>query len=275
MKVIENSAKGKGDGKLVVLARVQETLSRPWSQKEAEAQETVISTLQKVLDNKYVMLRNTVLEGPDVPIPLILVGPPGVRVIYVSSVKGIYRAREEFWEALDDHTQRFQVAKPNLLNRTLLMARAVETFLHTRSLDPQSTEPVLLFSNPGVHVDSTRPAVRIVLADALDRFATSLVQSRAFLEPDAVQKIVASLTGENRESAAAGPAPERRDAFSFQELPGSQPKVSGPVVVMDRSEPSILRKIPFSHRQWLVLGMLLAVNITIITALLVLVLLMP
>ena len=39
-------------------------------------------------------------------------------------------------------------------------------------------EPVLIAADPGLHVDSMRPAVRVVQSDAIKQFAASLLQAR-------------------------------------------------------------------------------------------------
>ena len=74
---------------------------------------------------------------------------------------------------MDDRTQRFKITRPNLLLRTQMMARAVDTYLAVRNFDLASAEAVLVFTDPGIHVDTIRPIIRVVQADALDRYAGS------------------------------------------------------------------------------------------------------
>jgi hypothetical protein len=271
MRVIDRSALVEAENKAGVLTRAVKSLERSWTKKDAEAQEAIVAALNKVLDNRYVMLRNVTLEGPDVPIPLILIGPPGVKVIYPSTLKGVYRAREEIWEELDDRTQRFTVARPNLLTRTALMARAIGTYLSSNGFELPEVEPVLFFSDPGVHVDSVRPVVRVVLSDAMDRFIANLTQSRVVLDVDDIQNIVKAMVGDIPLVNSYQQLPER-DAFSFQDLAEERPLRPTKRVVIDKSEPAFLKGIPFTRRQLFFLGLLTLVNIIILVALVVLVL---
>ncbi len=274
MRVIDRSVLEDAENKTGVLTRAVKSLERSWTKKDAEAQEAIVTALNKVLDNRYVMLRNVTLEGPDVPIPLILIGPPGVKVIYPSTLKGVYRAREEIWEELDDRTQRFTVARPNLLTRTALMARAIGTYLSANGFSLPEVEPVLFFSDPGVHVDSVRPVVRVVLSDAMDRFIANLVQSRVILDVDDIQNIVKAIVGDIPLVNSYQQLPER-DAFSFRELAEERPARPTKRVVIDKSEPAFLKGIPFTRRQLFFLGLLTLVNIIILVAFVVLILISP
>jgi len=272
MRVLDNSTQDRAGKKPDVLNRARSRLSQSWSQKEAHAQEAVINALQKVLDNKFVMLREVTLEGPDIPIPLILVGPTGVHVIYASTLKGVLRAKEDVWEELDDRTQKFSIARPNLLTRTLLMARAVNAYLAEHGHKLPEVEPVLFFSDPGINVETTRPVVRIVQMDALDRYVAGLLQSQTNLEPEVVQKIANALAGDQVDLGQK-PMIDERDAFAFRDMPPDKPQSLTPKVVIDSSEPGFLKRIPFSGRQWLVLGLLILVTIIVLVAFMILILL--
>ncbi len=62
-------------------------------------------------------------------------------------------------------------------------------------------------ADPGTHIDSTRPAVRIIMSDALERFAISLSQGRAVLSPETIFKIVKLiLEGPEPKPESASPA---------------------------------------------------------------------
>ncbi len=166
-----------------------------------EAQDFVVNAFNKALDNQFVLLRNITLEGPGIPIPLILLGPAGIQVIYASAAKGVYRAKEGVWEKQDDRSGRFQIDRPNLLERTMLMSRALDTYLANEKLELPATEPVLFFSDPGIHIDATRPIVRVLMADALDRYIAGLVTTRSFMDAETVQQVV--------KNPDARPGPER------------------------------------------------------------------
>ena len=237
---------------------------------EAEAQEFVLNALSKVLDNQYILLRNITLEGPGIPIPLILLGPSGIQVIYASPAKGVYRAKESAWEKMDDHNQRFQIDRPNLLERTSMMGRALDTYLASQGVEVPVTEPVLFFSDPGIHIDSTRPIVRVLMADALDRYIAGLVTGHSLMDQETVQRVFKILTRDLDQDELEGRTVVEQDAFSFLDLP-EESRVHKKVVV-DRSEPPLFQNIPFSKRQWMLIGLLVIVNIIILVGFIVFVL---
>jgi hypothetical protein len=215
MKVIDLSADQK-EGSSGLLNQVSGAfkLVKPRSQ-ELPAQERVISSLQKILNNSYVLLCQVSLEGLDVPIPLILVGPSGVHVLYASGLRGIYRANGEAWERLENQQQKFRPALPNLITRTFLMGRSVQAYLSNQGYPLAEVEPVLVFSDPGTHIDAVRPAVRIVMADAIDRFSAGLLQGRVSLGQEDVQRIVDLLAKTQGVPVDADVPIIDRDAFSF------------------------------------------------------------
>jgi len=274
MRVIENP---KDKEKRTSLNRLDEMISslrlgKGWSQ-DMKAQDGVVSALEKLLDNKYVLLCNVELEGLDVPIPLVLVGPTGVRVLYPSAARGVFRARGDVWEQLENNQQVFRPATPNLLARAILIARAVAAFLVGREMPMPEIEPVLIFVDPGTHVDAVRPEVRVLTMDGLERYLSGIVQSRAFLDKEDVQKIVnLFMHSMGHPGEGEGAAPEH-DAFSFTDE-GERPSST----ILDRLPRgermvSTLNKIPFSTRQWVLLGLMVIVNILILVGFVLLILL--
>jgi hypothetical protein len=246
-------------------------LGRGWFE-DMQAQDVLIASLGKVLDNRFVLLRNVTLEGLDVPIPVVLVGPPGVWVFYPSALRGLFRARGDVWEGMDSRQEVFRPALPNLITRTQLMAQAVAAFFAARNLTLPTTEPVLFFSEPGTHVETIRPAVRIVLVDGLERFIVGMLQSRVWLERDEVEKAVDLLIksmGLSEKDLL--PYPEK-DVFSFvDEREAAGIAALAPLSPGERLA-AALHKIPFSGRQWLLLGCLVLINVVVLIAFLILVL---
>jgi hypothetical protein len=56
-----------------------------------------------------------------------------------------------------------------------LLARALQAFIERQGINlPQPVQPIILAADPGLHVESMQPATRIVLADAVERWAVSL-----------------------------------------------------------------------------------------------------
>jgi hypothetical protein len=261
---------------------VRPRFSLPFVKREAKAQDLVIKALNKILNNQFILVSNLTLGGLEAPISQILVGPTGMWVIYASATKGVFRASQDSWEQMDDRTHQFKPGRPNYLERLTLMSGTISNYLSGREVKYPEIEPVLFFSNPGVHVDATHPAARIVLADGLDRFGLSILQSELVLEKEEIQRIIDVLEASQREPSV-GQEAELRDGFSFIEdksfkikLP--RPPSLEPVADVGRGEPEfakrVTEKVPFSGRQWKLLGLLLVVNIVIIAVLILVVVLL-
>jgi len=157
--------------------------------KEVEAQSQVIALMTKLLDKNYTLLHNVTPPGLDANFPLILAGPTGVFVMYVTPLTGTFRAKGDQWGTISGNN--FKDVKPNLLLRTERMARALQIYLqHQEQTGLTMVEAILLCSDPAIHVDSLRPIIRIVMRDALERFIISITQSRVAFSPDAVQRII-------------------------------------------------------------------------------------
>jgi hypothetical protein len=190
MKIIDHTPYFNSEtGEIDFLDRVRAIMKfgSPWV-KEVEAQNQVIPVLGHVLDRNYTLLRNVTPPGLDTSLPLILVGPTGVFVMYVTPLSGMYRAKGDQWGTISGNA--FKNEKPNLMTRTEHMARAIQIFLQRQGLLMTSVEAVLLCSDLSVHVDSIRPIIRVVMRDALERFAVSITQARAVLSPEAVQDVI-------------------------------------------------------------------------------------
>jgi len=157
--------------------------------KEVEAQKQIITVLGSVIDRNFTLLRNVTPPGLEANIPLILVGPTGVFVMYVTPLTGMFRAKGDQWGTISGNT--FKNEQPNLMTRTEHMARAIQVFLQRQGYTViTSVEAILLCSDPTVHVDSIRPIIRVVMRDALERFAVSVTQARSMLSPESVQDII-------------------------------------------------------------------------------------
>jgi hypothetical protein len=184
---------------------------------EIKAQRSVVAVLEKHLDRSYTILCNVTPPGLEASIPLILIGPPGVFVINVTNLIGMFRAKGDQWGTITGST--FRPEKPNLLTRTERMARAVQIYLQRQGYtELTGVEAILLCSEPSIHVDSLRPIIRVVMRDALERFAISLTQARVALSPEAARDVVGRLHQASRPQAAAvSPAAPDMGTAALQE----------------------------------------------------------
>ena len=230
------------------------------SAQDIEAQEAVINSFQRLMDNKYFLLRNVPLESLDMPVPMILVGPTGVWVIYPSGLRGVYRARGDAWEKIDEKHQSYVPTGENLLTETSEMSAAVESKLIENDIPVLQLEPVLVFTNPGIHVETNHPIIRVVLVDALERLASGIVQGRFQYDPDQVQKIFGIFAPPEDNGLA-----EQDDSVTGKTSAAGQRKMPGSES-LERIDKSFakLDKVSFTSRQWLILGILIVINIIIL-----------
>lgn len=169
---------------------------------EVEAQGPVIAQLERVLEKGFTLIRNLNLENSKIIEPLILVGPPGVHVIYVTPEAGFFEAKGDEWNVIQNDNRR--PAKLNMLTRVGRLARAVQVFLNRQGVYlPGMVEPVLIAGNPGVHIEALRPVVRVVLSDAVKQWAASLLQSPPVLRSEAVREVVEHLLNPHKKAAPA------------------------------------------------------------------------
>lgn len=177
MKIIDKTPLQDADGNISFPARVQGTLKYGFNwYAELEAQKVVIAQLDRSLEKGFVLIRNFTLPNIEVVIPLILIGPGGISVIYATPVKGFFEAKGDQWSTVTNG--RPQPAASNLLDVVTKRARALQRYLQEQKINlPNPVEPVLITTNPGAHIDSMRPAVRVVMSDGIKQFANTVLQA--------------------------------------------------------------------------------------------------
>ena len=208
MRLIDKTPYLSEKGQINLIDRLQSLLQfgPSWFQ-QLDAQKVVVSRLEKQLDNRYMLMRNVTLPNSDIMLPLILLGPQGIYLLNVTHLRGVYQAKNEDWGTLEGEV--FKPASINLLVRTARLGRALEVYLKRQGHEAQSVEPVLVAADPGLHVDSVRPIVRVVLSDAIDRFAASLKQAQPVLSTAAILDLVERIQSprQKSEEPSAEPAP--------------------------------------------------------------------
>jgi hypothetical protein len=207
MKVIDKTPFQDENGRSGLWQRFQGLLEYGYTWRgEVDAQKNVIAQLDRVLEKGYTLIRNLNLENSKIIEPLVLVGPPGVFVIYVTDVKGYFEAKGDEWNIVNN--DRRTPAQVNLLKRVARLARAVQVYLSRQGVYlPGVVEPILVAASPRVHVDSLRPVVRVVLSDAVKQFGASLLQARPILRPEAAHEVVDHLLNPRRKAVAAQAEP--------------------------------------------------------------------
>ncbi len=226
---------------------------------ETQAQDNLAARLGKMLPNKYFLLRNVKLEDLEVAIPMILLGPSGFTIIYPNAVKGIFRAQNDQWYMMGK-SKKYEPSRPNLIQRSQLFAKTVETFLTKQGCTFPEIQPLLVFVNPGTHVDTVRPAVRILLMDGVDRFCTGLLQSSPTLTRDEIQNMVSKIT-----APPPPPAVDQESALRAELARSKAAQVlKSPAV---QKFEAFARTVHMSTRQIIILGGLALTVVLILLAL--------
>jgi hypothetical protein len=174
MKLIDSTPLQDEKGEIGIIQRIQGTLQFGLSwYPELEAQKFALSLLERGLGKGYTVVRNQTLGASGIIIPLAIVGPAGIFAAYVTHLRGTYQAKGDSWGAISG--SNFKPAAVNLLTRTERLARALQAFIERQGVKlPQPIEPILLTANPGMHVQSLRPIVRVIMVDGLERWAAGL-----------------------------------------------------------------------------------------------------
>ena len=241
--------------------------------KRAPLQEEFAEALNRVLDHRFTLLCDVRLDGVDEPIPHILVGPAGIWVIFHSNEKGVFYARESGWAGLDGKTGEFRSIRPNPITSSLRKTAALREELDKQGIQCPQIEAVLHFSDPGAHVQTEKPAVRIVLIDGLERFIQNILTAPGLLDANTIEQIVTALLGVTTQELLF-PSGEIRDQYSMSEPPApKKPAEPLRIAQISRAEPGFIQslssKLPFTRRQWTLLAILLVANVIILLLLVI------
>ena len=260
MKIIDKTPYRSEAGVIDILGRLQGTLKYglTWYNR-IQAQDVVIAIIEKQLGASYTLLRNVTLPNTEINLPLVLVGPPGVFLINVTHERGVYMAKDDEWGSITEgrstESRNFAPARINQVSRTLTFGRVLQVYLDRQGFKGVFTvESILMAADPGMHIESTRPAVRIVMSDALERFAASLAQGRAVINVTVANDILqAILVGRPKKpavepGAAQGSASATSTAGaqvpSLGTYASDQPEAQGTPAFTDD-----LRSLSFSNDQ--------------------------
>ncbi|MFV1859345.1 MAG: hypothetical protein ACC647_08340 [Anaerolineales bacterium] len=248
MQIIELSEFRDEEGLISLGNRVRGTVKFGFGwYGDMQAQERVTRKLQGVLDDDHMLLLNAPLVGTDVLAPMILFSPQGVRLLYPSTIRGNLRAQDDRWLTYNSRARQFKPKKPNLQFRALAFARGLIRYFESQGFPLPQLEAVLLFTNPQTHVDAAGPQARIVLADAFEHFAASILEEQTIMDQEDIHMLVDSLLNPKLPE----PEPELDEAGeeSF-ESEALRPRE-------DRQDLRAMRRFgSFTTRQWIVIGVL-------------------
>lgn len=237
MKIIDKTPLVNAKGELGVVQRVQGMLKygSNWPN-ELEAQKAIVTFFDRQLEKGYTLIRNMPLGASGITVPLILLGPTGIYVIHVTFERGRYEARGDTWNV--ESGDSFRPAPVNLIQQTARMAAAVKAFIERQGVKlPVDPEPVLIAANPGLHIESVRPAIRVMMIDGIKSFVSGLASGTPVLRPEAVHEFTERIVNPRpvKREAAAVPGAASRPAWEEEKTKPPQ-QASRARAIFDASE---------------------------------------
>jgi len=220
MKIIDKTPLVDQKGDLGFMQRIQGMLRYGFRwPTELVAQKAILTYFDRNLEKGYTLIRNATLGQSGIMIPLILLGPAGIFAINLSFLRGRYEAKGDSWNV--ESGSQYKPAPVNLVRTTARMARALQTFIERQGTKlPVQIEPVLIAGDPGLHIESTRPAIRVMMIDGIKSFVSGLTTGapviNALMVNEAVDRILEPRPPRQEPVSApvkpAGPEPEQGPA---------------------------------------------------------------
>lgn len=246
MKIIDKTPLVDEKGDLTLVNRIQGMLQYGFNwPRELEAQSAIIKYFDRQLEKGYTLIRNLPLGQSGIIIPMILLGPTGIYVMEVSHLRGRYEARGDTWNV--EAGDQYKPAPVNLIQRTMRMARALQAFIERQGVRiPVTIDPVLIAGEPGLHIESVRPAIKVMMIDGIKAFVNGLVNGSPALTSiqvnDFTDRILNPRPKQDMTPPPAGPEPEPEpraaweEMYGWQEEPTKQPGHEGSRSTFDAAD---------------------------------------
>lgn len=201
--------------------------------------ETAIAErLKKILNDRFILLRNQHLPGQWGDIDQILIGPPGVLVIEIKDYTGHYRATRDEWIRITGGGE--QDANSNPIRQARNNAGQLRRFLNENgNIDSEIVQARVVMANAKTRVDLDNPAVYFVFANRLEQEIRRWAQVSAPVLTPAQVNSIARLLGyqEIIVSQLASIASAQRSTSMTQPISTPYP------VAASSSSPSVRRSI--------------------------------
>jgi hypothetical protein len=231
MKIIDKTPLVDEKGTLTLVNRIQGMLQYGFNwPRELEAQNAIVKYFDRQLEKGYTLIRNMPLGQSGIVVPMILLGPTGIYVIEVTHLRGRYEAHGDAWNV--ESGDQYRSAPVNLIQRTMRMARAVQAFIERQGVRiPVTIDPVLIAGDPGLHIESVRPAIKVMMIDGIKAFVNGLVTGSPVMSSiqvnDFTDRILSPRPKQDMTPPPPQPEPETRPAweemYGWQEEPAQSP----------------------------------------------------
>lgn len=234
MKIIDKTPLLDEKGNLGFVQRLQGMLQFGFNwPNQLQAQKAIITFFDRQLEKGYTLIRNYTLGQSGIMVPIILLGPTGIYVIQIAHERGRYEVKGDSWNVASGET--YKPAPVNLIQRTMRMANAVKAFIERQGVKvPVPIEPVLIAGDPGLHIESVRPAIKVMMIDGIKSYVTGLATGRPVLGADLIYELSERIVNPRpprKESPVAVPEPH---ADEYE--PPYQPEASRARAIFDASQ---------------------------------------
>lgn len=244
MKIVDQTPLLDEKGNLGFTQRIQGMLQYGFNwPRELEAQSAIIKFFDRQLEKGYTLIRNMTLGQSGIMIPMILLGPTGIHVIEVTHLRGRYEARGEAWNV--ESGDSYSPAPVNLIHRTQRMANALQKFIQRQGVKvPVAIEPVIIAGDPGLHIESVRPAIKVMMIDGIKAFVNSLVNASPVLNSMQVNEFTERILNPRPKQDMTPPPPEPEpepraaweEMYGWSEEQTQQPEISRARAIFDAAE---------------------------------------
>jgi len=224
MKIIDKTPLLDEKGNLGFTQRIQGMLQfgLNWSA-ELQAQNAIVTFFDRNLEKGYTLIRNQTLGQSGIMIPIILLGPAGIFVVNLAYLRGQYEAKGDSWNV--ESGNHYKPASVNLIKETAKMARALTQFIERQGVKlPAAIEPVLVAADAGLHIESAKPSIRVLMVDGIKSFVSGLAASKPILNAVSVNEYVDRILAPRppRKEISQPRTPEPR-AAPEQDMPQPEP----------------------------------------------------
>jgi len=218
MKIIDKTPLLDENGNLGFVQRVQGMLQFGFNwPRELEAQSAIISFFGRQLEKGYTLIRNMSLGESGIMIPMILVGPTGIFVIEVTHLRGRYEAKGDTWNVASG--DQYKPAPVNIIQRTLRMARALQAYIERQGVKvPAPIESVLIAGDPGLHIESVRPAIKVMMIDGIKPFVNGLATGAPVMSNEQAHNFTDRILNPHVKSTPVAPPPEPEPRAAWENL---------------------------------------------------------
>ncbi|MBN1264859.1 MAG: hypothetical protein JXA25_05150 [Anaerolineales bacterium] len=274
MKIIECSPFRDEEGKISPLQLINGMLEYGINWRTlVKSEDLAIKRLQRTLDKEYTLFRDFAVPGIDAKnCIMVLLGPQGILIMMAKPLKGIYRAKGTEWMIFDQRSRKFKKSKPNFQEIILNSATILKKSLENEGLALIDIETILLFTNPRTLVDTARPRVRIVPADAVDYFSANLQQLPEILDKEDIKYLTELLL---RNTQPSEEDPEETGVFPEEPAALLESGYEPDFLEDDTFFPDIIeeeqieakpkrRGLLFERKQWMIIGLLILLELIIL-----------